>query len=650
MSAPSPGPAASPGLPTAQVLGFAALLEVLLQCLRAFFPLGYHLVGSLGFAVTPAVLLTAFLTPLLFPPIRRLLGNRSVIVLLLALIAARLLLQAAPSLASAATAVAIGLLAVTATLPRLAAGPFGPDVIASGTLVGLGLDVALRAWRATDDVVWSSGWSAWLDPSLLVPLLVLAVAAPAFRSGPAMDLPGRRAPVWTWTVLLMPQLLLWTSPAFVGSSAAVPLAAAVGVQIAAVALAIFALGSQRGRITWWASATVVLSAAVAMPWLSGWPVLVFAAAGIVAEPLLLRQAAIRTATSHASPWRTATTAAAAWVVMFVLLLLYPLHYELPLPVDNRWLPGIAVVVACLPLLRRPAADQPQYGYAVPSPLHVPAMLLTGAGAVVLAAAVQAGIVGGSVLPGPDASLAVGEPEPGELSVATYNTGQGQDAATGRLAFREVATAIVALDADVVALQEVARGWPLTAMADFDAWLRANTDLEVHYTPAADRQFGNALVTRVPVVEVRDLDLGQQGGAQRRSAIRAALADGTTVYAMHLQARNSEAGEQSRLDQMQQIVDDWSGRPATVLAGDLNPRNEYADATETPPKLISNLEVFLDAGFVTTQPTEFCTQPTSNDNCSDYVFTTPDLGLAAPNEVLAVEVSDHRPVLASITAG
>lgn len=631
------------------MLGFAAALEVLLQCLRAFFPLGYHLVGSLGFLVTPLVLLTLFLAPLLSPVARRLLGGRTVVVLLLSLIPLRLLLQVAPTLAVAAFAVAVGLVTITTLLPRLASGAYGPDVIASGTLVGLGLDVALRGWRATDDVVWSGGWSAWLDPSLVVPLLVLAVAAPAFRNGPEADSPQRRAPMWTWTVLLMPQLLLWTSPAFVGSGADVPLSVAVGVQLAAVALAMVLLGMPRGRVAWWIPAAVVLSAAVAMPWLSGWPVLLLAAAGSTAVPLLLRSAAIRSSGDRPSPWRSAISATAAWLVMFVLLLLYPMHYELPLPVDNRWLPGIAVAIACLPFGRR-AATVPRYDYAVPSKLHVPAVAITAAGAVLLAATIAAGIVGGSVQPGPDASLAAGQTKPSRLTVATYNTGQSQDSGTGRIAFREVAEAIVGLDADVIALQEVARGWPLTAMADFDAWLRANTDLDIHYAPAADRQFGNALLSRIPVVQLQDLDLGQQGGAQRRSAVRATLADGTTVYAMHLQARNSEAGEQSRLDQMRQIVDDASGRPATVLAGDMNPRNEYADATETPPKLISNLDVFLDAGFVTSQPTQLCTQPTSNDNCSDFVFTTPDLQLAAPNEVLDVEVSDHRPVLARIDVG
>ena len=42
-------------------------------------------------------------------------------------------------------------------------------------------------------------------------------------------------------------------------------------------------------------------------------------------------------------------------------------------------------------------------------------------------------------------------------------------------------------------------------------------------------------------------------------------------------------------------------------------------------------------LATTQPTQLCTQPTSNENCSDYVFTSADLALAAPNEVAPVEV-------------
>ena len=640
---PAAGKSRSPadGLPVALVLAVAAVLELLLQSLRAFFPLGYNLVGSLGFVVTPLVLVPVFAVPLLYPVVRRLAGARVALLLAVALVLARLALQASPTLGPAVLAVVLGLLAVTAVLPVAAGTRFGPDVLAAGTLVGLGLDVALRAWRVTDDVVWSAGWPAWFDPSLLVPIGILAFAAkPLGRGSPAP------APSWTWTLLLMPQLLLWTSLAFVGSSGQVAFGTATLVLLLAVALAMSVLALPRARLPWPVAGAVVLGSAVAMPWVTGWAVLVAAAVGTVVTPLLLREATARAGDRAWSPWRHAGTTATGFVAMFVLLLLYPLHYEIPLPLDNGWLPGLAVLLACLPLLRRPPEVVAAREFAVPSPVHRPAIGFVAVGGVALAAMVQAGMVGGSPLPGPDPALAA-EPTDGSLTrVATYNIGQGQDASSGALALSEVAAAMVDLNADVVAVQEVARGWPLTSMTDVDAWLRAHTDLTIAYVPAADPQFGNALVSRLPLSDVSALDLGQGGGAQRRSAISATLPDGLLVYGMHLQARNSDAAEQTRLDQMRQVVDDWAGRERTVMAGDLNPRNEYADDTETPPKVISNLEVWLDAGLATTQPTELCTEPTSNDNCSDYVFSSPDLVPVAPTEVRDVDVSDHRPVVAT----
>lgn len=633
------------GLPVGAVLGFAAALEVTLQGLRAFFPLGYHLVGSLGFVITPLVLLSVFLAPLLLWPARRLLGSRLLGVAVVALTVARLVLQLQPTLATAVVATAVGLLVMTALLPALGSQRFGPDALAAGTLVGFGLDIALRAWRATDDVVWSTGVGAWLDPSLLVPLALLVGTLPTLAR---LTCGVRAAASWTWFVLLMPQLLLFSSLAFVGSSSELPLAVVTVVLLASVAAGMVVLAAPAARVAWQVPGLVVLLAAAAMPRASGPAVVVLAAAAIVATPLLLREAAARAAQRRWSLARHAVASAAGAVAMFVLLLLYPLHYELPLPVSNAWLPPLAVLLACLPLLRRPqravAAE-----FAVPSRIHRPAVALVSVGSLVLGASVHLGMVGGSPTPGPDASLGAGAPTPGELRVATYNVGQGQDADSGALAFRAVAAALAGLDADVVAVQEVARGWPLTSMSDLDAWLRANTEWRLAYVPAADRQFGNALLARVPLADVTAIDLGQGGGAQRRSAVRADLADGVRIYGMHLQARNNEAAEQTRLDQMRLVLADWDGRARTVVAGDLNPRNEYADESETPPKLISNLEVFTDAGLVTSQPTEVCTVPTSNDNCSDYVFTTDEMKLVAPNDVLEVEVSDHRPVLARIAA-
>lgn len=637
------------GIPVSLVLALAATVELTLQCLRALFPLGYHLVGSLGFALTPVVLLAVFLAPLLYGPLQRLLGPHTVLVAAVALVPVRLGLQVDPTLGLAVASVVVALVALTAVLPRAAGHRYGPDVLAAGTLVGLGLDVALRSWRVTDDVVWSSGWEAWLDPSLLVPALLLLGTARALGAGP-----DRSAPAWTWHVLAMPALLLWTSLAFVGSSGEVSLAVATLVLLLGVATAMAVLALPSARRPWPASAGVLLVAALTMPRLTGWPVLVLAVAATVATPLLLREAATLVAQRPFSAARHAMSSAAGAMTMFGLLLLYPLHYEIPLPVGNAWLPAVAVVLACVPLVWRTRAEpaqgdrMPVREFAEPSRLHVPALAAVAAGAPILAGLVHLGMVGGSPAPGPDPSLAAGEPSDREVRIATYNVGQGQDATTGRLALHEVARVVVGLDADVVALQEVARGWPLTSMTDMDAWFRAHTDLTVEYAAAADRQFGNALVSRLPLAEVTALDLGQGGGAQRRSAQRAVLPDGVLVYGAHLQARNTPEAEATRLAQMLAIVDDWDGRPATVVAGDLNPRNEYVDDSEQRPKAITNLEVFMDAGLVTTQPTQVCTEPTSNDNCSDYVFTSPDLA-SVSTEVVDAEVSDHRPVLARLAS-
>jgi endonuclease/exonuclease/phosphatase family metal-dependent hydrolase len=626
------------GLPVALVLATGAVVEIALQCWRALFPLAYHLVGSLGFALTPIVVLAVFATPMLAWPLWRWTGPRLTVGVAVALVVVRLVLQAGPTLTTAIVAAVVALVAVTVTLPLVAGRRFGADALAAGTLVGLGLDVALRSWRVTDDVVWTQDWSAWLDPSLLLPIVLLLATA-----GSLTGRPHRAAPTWTWFVLLMPQLLLWTSLAFVGSSADVPFPIASAVLLLGVAAAMAVLAWPRARLPWYAAGGALLAVAALVPRLDGWPVLALAVLGTVTAPLLLREAAARPALAAFSAQRQASAAAGGAVTMAALLVLYPLHYELPLPFDNAWLPPLAVGLACLPMLRRPGVQAGPREFAVPSRLHAPAILLVAGGAGVLGLLTHLGMVGGAPAPGPDPVWATGPPEQEERRVATFNVGQGQDASTGRLDLRATARALVALDADVVALQEVARGWPLTSMTDMDAWLRAHTDLTITYAPAADRQFGNALVARVPLSDVTILDLGQGGGAQRRSAQRAVLDDGMVVYGTHLQARNTATAEQTRLDQMRLLVADWDGRPATVIAGDLNPRNEYADASETPPTRISNLEVFTDAGLVTTQPTSQCTAPTSNDNCSDYVFTSPDVEVLAPTAVIDTGVADHLPV-------
>ena len=141
----------------------------------------------------------------------------------------------------------------------------------------------------------------------------------------------------------------------------------------------------------------------------------------------------------------------------------------------------------------------------------------------------------------------------------------------------------------------------------------------------------------------------------RSAIVASLETPfgpTTVIAVHLQHRNTAAGIDAREQQLEAVLERWGGEPRTIVLGDLNANNQRPP--DGGPKVLvgpgqaNTLQPLLDAGFVTTQPTEVCTMPTSNDNCSDYVFVTPDLAFADPVEVLEeADVGDHRPVRATV---
>jgi len=80
-------------------------------------------------------------------------------------------------------------------------------------------------------------------------------------------------------------------------------------------------------------------------------------------------------------------------------------------------------------------------------------------------------------------------------------------------------------------------------------------------------------------------------------------------------------------------------PKLLLLGDFNtyPREVLPGWPE--------LNIPLDAGFRTTQDTVQCTVPTSNQNCPDWIFTSPDLPAAAVTVV--IDRPDHRPIAATV---
>jgi endonuclease/exonuclease/phosphatase family metal-dependent hydrolase len=154
-----------------------------------------------------------------------------------------------------------------------------------------------------------------------------------------------------------------------------------------------------------------------------------------------------------------------------------------------------------------------------------------------------------------------------LAVATYNV-HGCVGADGREDRERTLRVLRALDADVIALQEL-RWRPGDALHLLDEFAAS-----LGYTPLAgptllrpDGHYGNALLTRLPVVEQRLVDLSVPG-REPRGALAAVLqcAGGPlTVIATHL---GLAPGERRRQMQRLLALVRRSAKPVLLL-GDLN---------------------------------------------------------------------------------
>src|SRR5690606_3435636 len=156
-------------------------------------------------------------------------------------------------------------------------------------------------------------------------------------------------------------------------------------------------------------------------------------------------------------------------------------------------------------------------------------LTTGVAAVALLAPLGVAVTAPSV------------PEPGQAGSAvrlmSWNLRYGRDA-SGSPDPETIAATIEQEAPDVVVLQEVNRGWPIGGGVDLAEWLSRGLAMRYEWSPAADGQFGNVILTRMPYSEVTAGRLPFVDGPMQRSylALTLHLADGgeLRVIDAHLQ--------------------------------------------------------------------------------------------------------------------
>ena len=612
--------AASP--PTGrQVWAVAALVWLLVEILRGWTPLLITVFGRA--AETPPELIGLFALVVTGLPLvvlalaaDRLASGAAVPALVLAALATRLVMPLLGGwflLVVASVGVVLALLALTLTVARLGAA------VVPGLFTGLAAGATTHAALGTWGAVHRTDVAGAFATALLVATVVTTLRG--HREGVPAAAPLRLA----WVVL--PVVLV------AGIALANParglVAGSVGAMVVAAATTGAALLARRSwPLAYRAAAGVVVIAATAASMLRDpldWVVLVALLVGMPTLAVTLSDGSA----GSASPPRVARAVGSSAIVFTVLLFAFYAGYDLGYRAD--WVvvtvTALVVVVALLPLRGTPT--RPAAGLALPS----------RAATLVVAAALVAGI-------GPFATVrpldGAAAPTDGTLRVAAWNLrmGYGMD---GTFRPDEVARVLRAEGTDVVLLSEIDRGWLLNGGQDQLGVLARLLGFEMAFGPAGDQVWGDAILSRWPLTEVRNDPLPDYDSLTGATVLSATVTppkgEAVRVIATHLQP--DAEGEDPTLRQARDVAARAEGVTGPVIVG--------GDFNFEPGS--GSWQAMIDAGLGDALATARPLRTARSDELTeeiDHVFVR---GLTATGpRAPATLLSDHLPVIVDLRVG
>ncbi len=613
-----------------------------MQSLRAFVTLTVYHFGerySFNAATIPALLvfITPFLTPLLA---RTISPHRALFVTVGGLALVRLALQVSPSaelsfsLSGVGTALALMAvpLGILWTRQMSSGYPF-----AVGMLLGLSLDTALHSVFLTWDYLWQRG------PVPLAVALVVSGAALYLLRQQRTALPDEpREPDFRAALplaLLGPyfvlQILSLQNVAFVASVTdfALPVASAIVLIGDLLALAaIIDVAERIPRRLELAFTGVMLVVFSAQMLDNRTPPILVALAILAAQAFASRLAALaligrKPAAEYPTVWRTSVSAGIGSLLMIALSIVYYIGYNISLPFEPPVIPPLAAALLALAALIRPEqVSEPEPDKAlVRIGLPVAALLLVPIALLVT-----------------QPSFVVQPTNAASFRLVNYNIHQAINT-DGWVNPEAIAQAIEAQNPQVVVLQEVTRGWAISGSLDVAEWLSRRLGMPYLYAPAADGQFGNAVLSSVPVVEWFFEPLPRGGVPMARSFLRAdvdlGVGEPVTIIATHLHHVEGETGV--RVPQVERLVEAWAENPRTIIAGDMNARPGEQDIS------IFETGGMLSAQDVAGDPELFTFSSTRPDRRIDWIFGSPDVTFS-DFEIPQTTASDHLPLAVTVT--
>lgn len=266
-------------------------------------------------------------------------------------------------------------------------------------------------------------------------------------------------------------------------------------------------------------------------------------------------------------------------------------------------------------------------------------------------------IGGDGLAPAMAANAAGVEPVGEriirIRVMTLNIhhGEGLD---GRVDLARLAQLIRHWQPDLVGLQEVDRNWGARSnFQDQAAWLAGEVGMQYAFAPALRRPsllgseagFGNALLSRYPLLESRVVTLPRQGTREDRSLLIAQVklpGQVIQVGVTHLGLSREE-----RIGHVRIILDELKrANLPTVLMGDWNDRPDAPEVVAVTFHL-QDVVAAIGQSEAREQATFRYDSPDGRPNVRiDYIFVSGDFQVEAVQTV-ETGVSDHLPVVADL---
>ena len=635
--------------PAPSVLALAVLTAVLgMQFLRIFVPgLLFYLGPVVGVSTVQMGLVGAavFLSGMLAAPLARLLGLRGALVLAaggVALLRAIEQLSVSPGLDFVLSAGGLALFVIFVPLVLGGMRPGGPRhtaTLALAMLLGVATDGALHIAAGTYDLTWQQGlWPLLLVLALALLLLLALVAAVTRLPRAPVDVSWRRA----WSLMafgpwLALQVIVFQNAARTAAVSGWSLPAAGFVVTAGNILGLLlAAWPADGWPRWAAVSAGVVLVLVSWPTeAAGLAAALLVIAGQAAASLLLVRAfgaSVPAGPGERGLGRTVAAYGVGQLLLTVLFFAYNAAHDLALPFTEVMVVPFMALFLALPAVLPGGAVRVQEARAERGWRAVAFLLALGL--LLLAPVWLALSWQESRLPAP--------PNAGDiLRVLDYNLHNGFDV-TGRLDMEALAEVIEGSGADVVALQEVSRGWVVAGSLDMLAWLAQRLDMEVASGPTmSDRQWGNAILSRYPIVETTAVTLPSEGLPLRRGYVQIEVGTATgpvRVISTHLHHIAEEGAV--REVQAEALLGRWDNAPRTIIAGDFNARPGDREIEMLVEAGLIDAVAALSDEPVYTSPADAPVQRI------DYIFLSPDL-VPESFEVYQTTASDHFPLLAVV---